>query len=135
MKYERIVRGAGHVAVTVAAAAAMLAAASAARAETLKSGEFAGESGHKVSGTVSVESDGSTATLRFSPDFAFDGAPDPKVAFGAGGYDPATLLGPLKGDTGEQVYEIPASLDLTAYNEVWIWCEEFAVPLGMARID
>ncbi|ORE98872.1 hypothetical protein ATO4_00860 [Aurantimonas sp. 22II-16-19i] len=21
------------------------------------------------------------------------------------------------------------------YNEVWIWCEEFAVPLGMAKIE
>ncbi|WP_167591576.1 DM13 domain-containing protein [Jiella endophytica] len=108
--------------------------AGSAAAKTLKSGDFTGASGHDVSGSVRIEETGGKAVLQFSSDFAFDGAPDPKVAFGRGGYDPKSLLGPLKSDAGAQNYAIPAGLDVSGYNEVWIWCEEFAVPLGMARI-
>lgn len=104
-------------------------------AETLKSGQFAGVSGHDVSGAVTIETGEGGAVLSFGPDFSFDGAPDPKVAFGNDGYDPKTLLGPLKADRGAQSYALPAGFDLAGYNEVWIWCEEFAVPLGMAKIE
>nr|WP_255699750.1 DM13 domain-containing protein [Jiella avicenniae] len=104
-------------------------------AETLKSGRFTGASGHDVSGAVTIESGEGGAVLRFGPDFSFDGAPDPKVAFGHDGYDPATLIGPLKAASGAQSYAVPAGLDPAGYDEVWIWCEEFAVPLGMAKIE
>ncbi|MBP0617438.1 DM13 domain-containing protein [Jiella mangrovi] len=104
-------------------------------AETLKSGRFAGASGHAVSGSVIIEREGNRTVLRFGPDFSFDGAPDPKIALGKAGYDPATLMGPLKADNGGQSYDVPARLDVAAYDEVWIWCEEFAVPLAMAKIE
>lgn len=104
-------------------------------ADTLKSGRFAGASGHAVSGTVSVERTGNRMLLRLGEDFDFDGAPDPKVAFGKNGYDAATILGALQSDSGQQTYAIPAGFDMSGYNEVWIWCEEFAVPLGMAKIE
>ncbi|MCQ0987372.1 DM13 domain-containing protein [Jiella marina] len=115
--------------------AALFALAPGAMAETLKEGRFSGASGHSVSGLVTVETDGGETILRFSEDFSFDGAPDPKIAFGKDGYDAETLLGPLKSDSGAQQYAVPAGLDVSAYNEVWIWCEEFAVPLGMASIE
>ncbi|WP_268880509.1 DM13 domain-containing protein [Jiella pelagia] len=106
-----------------------------ASAETLKSGRFSGDSGHDVSGAVTIERGEGGAVLNFGPDFSFDGAPDPKVAFGSDGYDPKTLIGPLKADSGPQSYAVPADFDPAGYNEVWIWCEEFAVPLGMAKIQ
>ena len=40
----------------------------------------------------------------WGPDFSFDGAPDPKVALGADGYDASTLMGALGANTGEQIY-------------------------------
>ena len=72
--------------------------------------------------------------VSLASDFFFDGAPDPKVALGNDGYDPGTVLSPLKTNTGAQSYEIPATLDVANYNEIWIWCERFNVPLGVARL-
>ena len=120
---------------TLAVLAAAVATAGTAHAETLKSGRFSGASGHAVSGAVSVERTGNRMLLRLGEDFDFDGAPDPKVAFGNDGYDAATILGALQSDSGGQTYAIPAGFDMSGYNEVWIWCEEFAVPLGMAKIE
>ncbi|SFJ69661.1 DM13 domain-containing protein [Jannaschia pohangensis] len=67
-------------------------------------------------------------------DFRFGSAPDPKVALGRDGYDPATLMGPLKSTSGASSYTLPAGIDPNQYNEIWIWCERFNVPLGVAKI-
>ena len=42
-------------------------------------------------------------------------------------------LGPLKGNQGDQNYDIPASVDLKKYNAVVIYCERFHAVFGMAR--
>ncbi|MEM9012189.1 MAG: DM13 domain-containing protein [Pseudomonadota bacterium] len=97
-------------------------------------GSFAGESGHVTTGTGSlIQADGKWY-ISLADDFVFDGAPDPKVALGNDGYDADTLLEPLKANAGAQVYEIPATIDPTQYNEIWIWCEQFSVPLGVASL-
>ncbi len=36
-------------------------------------------------------------------------------------------LGKLKGDVGNQNYEIPEDTDISEYNSVVIWCEVFSV--------
>ena len=96
-----------------------------------RTGSFSGASNHVTSGTAEV-ADGQVNLLA---DFAFDGAPDPKVALGRDGYDPSTLMGALTSDTGASSYAIPAGIDPAQYNEVWIWCEQFNVPLGVARLN
>ena len=68
-------------------------------------------------------------------DFTFDGAPDPKVALGKDGYDAKTLMTALASDSGASSYEIPAGIDAADYNEVWIWCEQYNVPLGVAKLN
>ena len=93
-------------------------------------GQFTGESNHVTSGTAEVAGN----TINLLDDFFFDGAPDPKVALGKDGYDANTLLGPLKSNTGASSYEVPASINTDDYNEVWIWCERFNVPLGVAKL-
>ncbi|WP_432612907.1 DM13 domain-containing protein, partial [Litoreibacter halocynthiae] len=35
---------------------------------------------------------------------------------------------------GASTYKIPAGIDPDDYNEVWIWCEKFNVPLGVAKL-
>ena len=40
----------------------------------------------------------------------------------------------MKSDTGASSYTIPEGFDPATFNEVWIWCEKFNVPLGVARI-
>jgi hypothetical protein len=67
-------------------------------------------------------------------DFILDGAPDPKVALGYNGVKTEWILAPLAKNKGKSSYKVPANIDLDHVNEVWIWCEEFSVPLGYAKI-
>ncbi len=98
------------------------------------SGSFEGRSRHVAEGTVSVERTADGVVVVLERDFKFDGAPDPKLGFGKGGYDPTTKFAPLGANAGEQRYDIPASIDTQGYDEVWIWCEKYAVPLGVAKL-
>lgn len=43
-------------------------------------------------------------------------------------------LGKLKGNIGDQNYEIPASVDLTKYRTVTVWCARFSVNFGSAPL-
>lgn len=43
-------------------------------------------------------------------------------------------LGRLKGNVGDQNYELPADLDLSQYKSVVIWCQAFAVPFAAAPL-
>ena len=98
------------------AAALMLPAVSHAQ-EVLAQGAFHGASGHKTWGDVVVLKSTGGAQVVLQSNFNFDGAPDPKVGFGKGGmYDINSQLAPLKSRKGEQSYQVPASLDLSAYD-------------------
>ncbi len=44
-------------------------------------------------------------------------------------------LAPLKGNRGNQVYEIPAEVDLTGLKSVSIWCKRFSVSFGAAALQ
>jgi electron transfer DM13 len=43
-------------------------------------------------------------------------------------------LGGLKGNKGDQQYDVPAGLDLRAYDTVVIWCRAFSVGIGQAPL-
>lgn len=43
-------------------------------------------------------------------------------------------LGLMKGNQGNQVYEIPRSVDLSKYNSVDLWCVQFSVSFGAAQL-
>lgn len=43
-------------------------------------------------------------------------------------------LGDLKGNKGNQNYEIPADVDLSKYHTVTIWCKQFSVNFGSAPL-
>ena len=98
-------------------------------------GTFTGQSGHETSGTVEVIQTAEGWEVRLGPDFRFDGAPDPYVGFGSGGsFAEPTDFEVLRDNSGAQVYEVPAEIDPTQYDEVYIWCRRYAVPLGVARL-
>ena len=44
-------------------------------------------------------------------------------------------LGLLKGNTGDQNYDLPASVDLQKYNAVVIYCERFHAVFGVAKLE
>lgn len=110
----------------------------AASAETVTStGTFTGLSDHITTGGVTVvETAGGGAVVILDTDFSLDGAPDPSVGFGIDGeFVSASDLGELRSINGFQVYVVPADMDLSDFNEVYIWCEQFSVPLGVASLS
>lgn len=102
----------------------------------VSSGEFASLD-HPASGQayLVVQPDGSRL-LRIE-NLDTDNGPDLRVVLstaevGTGTYDDLIELGRLKGNIGNQNYEIPAELDLSAVRSVVIWCERFSSPFGEA---
>ncbi|MEO1688098.1 MAG: DM13 domain-containing protein, partial [Pseudomonadota bacterium] len=73
--------------------------------------------------------------VKLSADFSLDGAPDPKVSVSSDGSGPGVILAPLASKTGAQTYALPAGVDPSSIERVWIWCERFAVPLGHADLS
>lgn len=99
------------------------------------SGTFSGLSNHETRGGVDVVKTGAGWEIHLKDSFWFDGAPDPRVGFGRDGafVDP-TDFEPLRKDAGAQVYKVPAGINPEEFNEVYIWCRRFSVPLGVAKI-
>lgn len=44
-------------------------------------------------------------------------------------------LGSMKGNQGDQNYDIPTDVDLSKYKTVSIWCARFSVNFGLARLS
>ena len=102
---------------------------------------------HHAEGTATIyEGVDGAKTLRFE-NFKATNGPDLKVWLVAKA-DVTTAedvtggewvsLGPLKGNIGDQNYALPADIDLSRYQSVVIWCEQFSVlfsPATMTRLD
>jgi len=108
-----------------------------ASAGTVSTGTFIGASDHITTGTVEiVKNDDGSHTIVLGDDFSLDGAPDPRVGLGKNGYyDGNTDSGVLGNLTGAQSFVVPAGVDVSSFNEVYIWCEKFSVPLGVAKLN
>lgn len=102
--------------------------------EVIARGTFTGKSGHATSGGVSVVKTDEGTVVVLDPDFSFDGAPDPKLGFGRNGYDKSAKFSVLMSNSGRQTYPVSDRIDPAGYTEVWIWCERYAVPLGVAKL-
>ncbi|WP_299553050.1 DM13 domain-containing protein [uncultured Tateyamaria sp.] len=108
-----------------------------ASAETVSAGTFTGASDHVTTGGVEVikNADGSH-TIVLGDDFSLDGAPDPRVGLGKDGdFNDDTDSGVLGNLTGTQSFVVPAGIDVSEFNEVYIWCKKFSVPLGVAKLN
>lgn len=103
---------------------------------TLAAGDFVSRD-HPTSGTATVigGADGNRF-LRFEQ-FETDNGPDLKVYLvnsSTGDVSDYVSLGGLKGNIGDQNYEVPADVDLAVYDTVLIWCERFSAPFGEASL-
>jgi electron transfer DM13 len=113
--------------------------------QPLYTGRLEGKA-HATSGRTTVygRADG-LQYLRLT-DFSTSNGPDVHVVLARG--DDKTLtqeivtgqldnveLGVLKGNQGEQNYDLPASVDLKKYNAVVIYCERFHAVFGVARLE
>lgn len=101
----------------------------------IASGTFSGRSDHITTGKVTLEKTANGYQLNFASNFSLDGAPDPIVAIGNGGvYQAANKIGALRNKTGHQVYQLPANFTPGQFSQVYVWCEKFSVPLGIADL-
>jgi hypothetical protein len=113
--------------------------------ELLSTGTFVSHE-HTTSGTVSIieQPDGSRVLAIAGLDTS--NGPDVHVWLSASdvveGFDgwfvaggaPYLDLGLIKGNVGDQVYEIPADADLGQYRSVALWCVQFSVSFGAAQL-
>ena len=53
----------------------------------------------------------------------------------AEGIDDAIEVDDLKGNVGDQQYEVPDDLDLRRYSNVVLWCNPFTVRIAVAELD
>jgi pentapeptide MXKDX repeat protein len=115
------------------------------KAKTLETGKFHGKV-HKTEGraTVYQEADGKLV-LRLT-NFKTSNGPDVHVILVAtkDAMDDANFLkdntekielGKLKGNEGDQNYEIPTGTDLTKFRTVSIYCERFNANFGAAPLE
>ncbi len=90
--------------------------------KTVAAGTFAGVGKYHAEGQARLVEKAGTYYLRFANDFAVDDGPDLYVYLGKDGhYSPSTLISVLGQDDGSRFYEIPSSIDISNYSEVWIW--------------
>jgi hypothetical protein len=95
-----------------------------------------GDGFHKAEGVAKVitPSDGKTF-LRLENLKATNG-PDLYVYLSTGkDVSDIVNLGRLKGNIGNQNYEIPAGTDLAKYDTVLIWCKAFSTLFGSAKLS
>ena len=93
---------------------------------------------HTTTGRAIVLGNGTGQRFLRFEDFQTDNGPDLAVYLvnsSAGGVDEFVDLGKLKGNAGEQNYEIPAEVDLDVYDTVLIWCVRFSSRFGDARLS
>ena len=104
----------------------------------LAQGEFAGADGHAGTGTATVVQEPSGQRLLTFTEFDVDPGVDVDVYLVPGdGSDVSDRveLGSLKGNVGNQQYEIPADADLTRYGTVVLWCKPFTVRIAVAELS
>ena len=102
--------------------------------KVVKTGSFQGRSDHITTGDVSIleTSDGYIVVL--NSNFSLDGAPAPTLGFGKNGFDKKTEFTKLNNKSGLQIYKIPSNINVEDFNEFYVWCSDFSVPLGVASL-
>jgi Electron transfer DM13 len=110
---------------------------------SLASGAFHSVS-HDTKGTATVLSLANGARVLRLSGFETSNGPDVRVYLvaAADAMDNETVttagfveLGPLKGNIGDQNYDVPATVDLSKYRTVTIWCKRFGVNFGSAPLS
>ena len=125
------------------AAATVANASTSGSAVALSSGHFHGVA-HATKGTATIyRTPDGRRTLRFT-EFQTSNGPDVQIylvaAPDAGDNETVTKagfvrLGALKGNIGDQNYDVPSDLDLAKYRAVTVWCRRFGVNFATAPLS
>ena len=113
--------------------------------QPLYAGRFEGKA-HKTSGRATIyKTPDGKEYLRLT-DFSTSNGPDVHVLLARSddenleqeivkGQLDSVELGPLKGNQGDQNYDLPASVELEKYDAAVIYCERFHAVFGVARLE
>ncbi len=111
---------------------------------TLLTGAFRdADSIHRGRGTVTILDAGNGRRIARLTDFQVTNGPDLEVwlvakqniqSSGDVTASKYVSLGQLKGNIGDQNYEIPANVDIDDYESIVIWCEQFGVLFSAADL-
>jgi len=123
-------------------AAPPVTAAPAPQIVTVAQGSFIPRGRYSGEGTALVLNDGSEQRFLRFENFSTDNGPDLNVylttsdanADGGTFDDDFVDLGNLKGNIGDQNYEIPPDVDLSVYDTVVVWCVRFSTPFTAADL-
>ncbi|MGB3308153.1 MAG: DM13 domain-containing protein [Nodosilinea sp.] len=121
--------------------------ASATASSTTRQGVFASAE-HETTGNVELISQDGQATLVFDENFATSNGPDLVVVLHRSAdlitesTPPAypineedyVVIAPLTATNGRQEYLVPAEIDLTAFESVAVWCQQFNATFGAAPL-
>jgi hypothetical protein len=130
------------LAVAPAASATDVVTAGAALPAKLFAGQFHSVA-HETHGTATIHDLGGGHRVLRLTEFATSNGPDVRVYLvaAADAADNETVtragfveVGKLKGNEGDQNYDVPADLDLTKYRAVTIWCRRFSVNFATAPL-
>jgi hypothetical protein len=109
---------------------------------TLAQGTFIPRGRYSGEGTAVVLNDGTEQRFVRFENFSTDNGPDLRVYLSAsdangdsGAFDDDFIdLGVLKGNIGDQNYEIAPDVDLSVYDTVVVWCVRFSTPFTAADL-
>ncbi len=115
------------------------------KTKTLETGTFHGKV-HKTSGRATIYQEADGKLLLRLTDFKTSNGPDVHVILIAAkdAEDDANFLksstervelGTLKGNEGDQNYEVPSDTDLSRFQTVSIYCERFNANFGAAPLE
>jgi hypothetical protein len=120
-----------------------VASAGASVARAVAAGQFHSVA-HETHGTATIQDLGDGRRVLRLTEFATSNGPDVRVYLVASpdAKDNETVtkagfveLGKLKGNEGDQNYDVPEDLDLSKYRAVTIWCRRFSVNFATAPLN
>jgi hypothetical protein len=98
-------------------------------------GMLSGSDGHHASGNVAVKNNMEGHAQLVLTDIKVDKVPDGHVYLAKDGdFRNGVELGVLEQFSGTVSFDIPQEVDLSAYDSVVIWCEQFDVEIGRADL-
>lgn len=125
--------------VALGAAAALTLGSNAAVAGGAKrTGTLSGRKGYAATGTVQIETVDGKSKVILGSDYSFTGnPPDIKIGFGSGEkYAKGSKIhDALTVKSGEATFEVPDGIDVSEYDELYIYCEQFSVILAVAPLS
>ena len=113
--------------------------------QPLYTGRLEGKA-HQTSGRATIYKDPDGKQYLRLTDFSTSNGPDVHVLLARSddksltqeivkGQLDSVELGSLKGNQGDQNYDLPSSVDLQEYNAAVIYCERFHAVFGVARLE